>query len=567
MLAALIGTVGARPAPPVRSSFVGAATKISHIMRHASNASSSMADIEGQMADRATSSTPLVTAPSTDRPLVPPAGGNAKTAVILPVVDRILLVDMGVHLMVTMKDPETLIQLGVPGLELRMLFHKSLRTQQCVSAGYFEAPAAATSSVAFNRHGASRVSTSQEVTVSMPDVVICFCAIDGLQAMQAANAEATEGAVKVYLLVLRQLLIITHGYECQQADGCLMLAFSKSVDAAEFCLMAQACLCAHAWGPSVEGLPGCGPETIQGPAKTSVTVSGPRAKMGLVMGQPTRVCPHTTSGRADYFGPLVNRAARICHAAAHGRQVLASEIFMERLLLDWTGQAEHPAQGHGTSRLSMSSIERPSTGTSQLCALHGVSKSWQDRSEQAWSSIASMTSMGNPGGAVPQPGPGPQIELAATRRSHGDLEMQVVSKSLVLSSQDTLHSILSCSQVLLHHQGDMLFKGVNQRMAIYQLTNPLLWREVSQEATSRKATFLSAGRGLAAILTTSVPLPPDSPQTTHEHESLPQLIAALRPTRTSRELDDLSEAPLEGGLHGLLARFRSEAIQIEDNIL
>ena len=25
-------------------------------------------------------------------------------------------------------------------------------------------------------------------------------------------------------------------------------------------------------------------------------------------------------------------------------------------------------------------------------------------------------------------------------------------------------------QVLLHHQGDMLFKGVNQGMAIYQLT-------------------------------------------------------------------------------------------------
>ena len=64
-----------------------------------------------------------------------PSIGPAKAATVLPVVDRILLVDMGVHLIVTMKDPETLIQLGVPGLELRMLFHKSLRTQQCVSAG------------------------------------------------------------------------------------------------------------------------------------------------------------------------------------------------------------------------------------------------------------------------------------------------------------------------------------------------------------------------------------------------------------------------------------------------
>ena len=118
-------------------------------------------------------------------------------------------------------------------------------------------------------------------------------------------------------------------------------------------------------------------------------------------------------------------------------------------------------------------------------------------------------------------------------------------------------------QVLLHHQGDMLFKGVNRPMAIYQLTNPLLWREVSQEATSRKATFLSAGRGLSAILTTSHSSSQSG--TIPEHEPLPQLIAALRTTLPSRGSEDLSESPSEGGLHGLLAR--SEAIQIEDNAL
>ena len=56
-----------RHVPPIRSSFVGAATKLSHLMRHASNASTSNGDLEGQMADRATSSTPLVSAPSSDR--------------------------------------------------------------------------------------------------------------------------------------------------------------------------------------------------------------------------------------------------------------------------------------------------------------------------------------------------------------------------------------------------------------------------------------------------------------------------------------------------------------------
>ncbi|KAK9864064.1 hypothetical protein WJX84_001938, partial [Apatococcus fuscideae] len=266
-----------------RVSFAGAANRFHHLMRHA-NAPGD----ENQLADRATSSTPLVSAPAPDRLARPKSKGVA----VLPAAERILLVDMGVHLVVSMKDPATLIQLGVPGLELRMLYHPPLRTHKCISVGYFEAPAAAISTAAFDCGLASQPSLPHEVKV--PDVVICFCAIDGLQAMEAANAEMTETAVKVYLLVLRQLLTITGGYECQQADGCLMLAFSTTTDAVEFCLLAQACLLAHAWEVGVEGLPGCGREIIQG-ASHSFTVSGPRAKMGLVVGTPTRVCPHTTS--------------------------------------------------------------------------------------------------------------------------------------------------------------------------------------------------------------------------------------------------------------------------------
>lgn len=37
----------------------------------------------------------------------------------------------------------------------------------------------------------------------------------------------------------------------------------------------------------------------------NVMFRGPRVKMGVYSGTPTRVIPHTTTGRADYFGPLV----------------------------------------------------------------------------------------------------------------------------------------------------------------------------------------------------------------------------------------------------------------------
>lgn len=53
-----------------------------------------------------------------------------------------------------------------------------------------------------------------------------------------------------------------------------------------------------------------------------VVFRGPRVKMGIYEGVPTRALPHSTTGRADYFGQLVNRAARFCHAAAKGGQVL-----------------------------------------------------------------------------------------------------------------------------------------------------------------------------------------------------------------------------------------------------
>ena len=45
---------------------------------------------------------------------------------------------------------------------------------------------------------------------------------------------------------------------------------------------------------------------LHGPA-SQVLFMGPRVKMGIYEGRPNRICPHTTTGRADYFGPFVNR--------------------------------------------------------------------------------------------------------------------------------------------------------------------------------------------------------------------------------------------------------------------
>jgi exonuclease 3'-5' domain-containing protein 2 len=45
-------------------------------------------------------------------------------------------------------------------------------------------------------------------------------------------------------------------------------------------------------------------------ASTRGTFRGLRAKVGIYSGVPLSVVPHATTGRADVFGTVVNRAAR-----------------------------------------------------------------------------------------------------------------------------------------------------------------------------------------------------------------------------------------------------------------
>ena len=58
------------------------------------------------------------------------------------------------------------------------------------------------------------------------------------------------------------------------------------------------------WSREVLALPNCG---AAGGANNDILWYGPRVRMGMYEGEPTRIVPHTTSGRADYFGPLLNR--------------------------------------------------------------------------------------------------------------------------------------------------------------------------------------------------------------------------------------------------------------------
>lgn len=61
-------------------------------------------------------------------------------------------------------------------------------------------------------------------------------------------------------------------------------------------------------------------------------------QVGIVHGEMTKICPHTSTGRADYFGSVVNRAARLLCAATAGQTLIEAQL-MDDVLRQWSGDA------------------------------------------------------------------------------------------------------------------------------------------------------------------------------------------------------------------------------------
>ena len=77
-------------------------------------------------------------------------------------------------------------------------------------------------------------------------------------------------------------------------------------DGARHCLQVQEEMLKVHWREDVLFLQQC---QCQVGRNQGFIFAGPRIKMGIYEGIPTRVAPHTTTGAADYFGTLVNRSA------------------------------------------------------------------------------------------------------------------------------------------------------------------------------------------------------------------------------------------------------------------
>lgn len=186
--------------------------------------------------------------------------------------------DLGCHAVL---GDEVLLMLLLPrDLELRRF--PTLKSPQQLSLGMRDAPAA------------------------QKPVTMVFTFIEGARPLVRCHAEELADRIKTLCMVARELLRKHNGYECQELQGDFMLAFFTPASAILWCSEFQIRIRQkfREWDRENENQE----------LRFSMSI-------GIETGVPASVSPHKTSGRADYFGNIVNQTARIAKAA-HGGQVL-----------------------------------------------------------------------------------------------------------------------------------------------------------------------------------------------------------------------------------------------------
>ena len=136
-------------------------------------------------------------------------------------------------------------------------------------------------------------------------VTLVFTDIEGSSALSERHGDRFELARAEYFQLLREEAGRFEGYEVRSTGDGLFLAFARATSALLFAVEVQRSCVQREW-----------------------TVGPLRTRIGIHSGEPFVTAG--TDGVADYFGPPVNRAARVVDAG-HGDQILLSTAARELL--------------------------------------------------------------------------------------------------------------------------------------------------------------------------------------------------------------------------------------------
>lgn len=184
----------------------------------------------------------------------------------------------------------------------------------------------------------------QEVDAPTGDVSIIFTDIKNSTLLWETYPVAMRSAIKIHNGVMRRQLRIIGGYEVKTEGDAFMVSFPTATSALLWCFSVQSHLLEAAW-PSEILSSIHGQEVLD--SDQNVIFRGLSVRMGIHWGNP--VCePDPVTRRMDYFGPMVNRAARIS-AVADGGQITVSSDFIAEIQRTLETYAESDRTGSAAS--------------------------------------------------------------------------------------------------------------------------------------------------------------------------------------------------------------------------
>jgi adenylate cyclase len=159
----------------------------------------------------------------------------------------------------------------------------------------------------------------QEVEAPVGDVTLVFTDIKNSTILWETYPIAMRSAIRMHNEVMRRHLRIIGGYEVKTEGDAFMVAFPTVTSALLWCFTIQSQLLEVQWPQEI--LSSVHGDEVQD-ADGNIIFRGLSVRMGIHWGQPVSEVDPVTK-RMDYFGPMVNRAARI-EGVADGGQICVS---------------------------------------------------------------------------------------------------------------------------------------------------------------------------------------------------------------------------------------------------
>eukprot|EP00163_Fabomonas_tropica_P031771 TRINITY_DN767_c0_g5_i1.p1 TRINITY_DN767_c0_g5~~TRINITY_DN767_c0_g5_i1.p1 ORF type:complete len:2049 (+),score=476.82 TRINITY_DN767_c0_g5_i1:216-6362(+) len=171
----------------------------------------------------------------------------------------------------------------------------------------------------YNELHAEHVQSQGAMYAPKGKIALVFTDVENSTDLWEWDDTVMSKSLDIHDQIMRSEIDRLHGYEVKTEGDAFMVSFESPIVAVNWCLSVQKRLLEAEWPEKLFEYDNC--KILEDP-QGRLQYRGLRVRMGVHMGSPIwRRDPLTK--RMDYFGPVVNRAARVA-SSAHGGQVVVS---------------------------------------------------------------------------------------------------------------------------------------------------------------------------------------------------------------------------------------------------